>query len=135
MQKKLVRDPNNKMIAGVCSGIAEYFGWDPTWVRAAFGVSLLFGGTGFFIYIVLWIVMPEGPIYPAPPQWTDPGTQANAGYANNASAPGYEGNPYRAGEYQQTEYPGDAYQANNYPPNPYPQTTYTETTFTETEKD
>ena len=33
MDKKLYRDPRNGMLAGVCAGIAEYFGWDPTWVR------------------------------------------------------------------------------------------------------
>ena len=33
MDKKLYRDPRNGMIAGVCAGVAEYFGWDPTWVR------------------------------------------------------------------------------------------------------
>ena len=33
MDKKLYRDPQNGMIAGVCAGVAEYFGWDPTWVR------------------------------------------------------------------------------------------------------
>ena len=33
MDKKLYRDPQNGMIAGVCAGVTEYFGWDPTWVR------------------------------------------------------------------------------------------------------
>lgn len=71
--RALVRDPNNKMIAGVCSGIANYFGWDPTVVRVLFAISLLFGGSGFFVYIVLWIVMPEGVAYipPLPPQGTE----------------------------------------------------------------
>ena len=37
MDKKLYRDPQNGMIAGVCAGVAEYFGWDPTWVRLGLG--------------------------------------------------------------------------------------------------
>ena len=71
--RALVRDPNNKVIAGVCSGVANYFGWDPTVVRVLFALSLLFGGSGFFAYIVLWIVMPEGVAYQPPmyPQGTE----------------------------------------------------------------
>ncbi|WRS30414.1 PspC domain-containing protein [Actinomycetaceae bacterium MB13-C1-2] len=124
MQKKLVRDPNNKMIAGVCSGIAEYFGWDATWVRAAFGISLLFGGTGFFIYIVLWIVMPEGPMYPVPPQWPAPNSTEYPGFE-------YQGNPYRASTYPADGNPTDPYQANNYPPTTYPQTSYSDSAQSE----
>ena len=123
MQKKLVRDPNNKMIAGVCSGIADYFGWDATWVRAAFGISLLFGGTGFFVYIVLWIVMPEGPIYPVPQQWGNPNAVPNATEYPGAE---YEGNPYRA-----SEYPANSQASSSYPDHSFTETTFTETTFTE----
>ena len=45
MDRKLYRDPRNGMLAGVCAGIAEYFGWDPTWVRlgwALFTLCLLY---------------------------------------------------------------------------------------------
>jgi phage shock protein PspC (stress-responsive transcriptional regulator) len=49
------------MIAGVCGGIAEYFGWDPTLVRIAF-IILTFTFTGFpiLIYLLLMFIMPEG---------------------------------------------------------------------------
>ncbi|MFZ1382736.1 MAG: PspC domain-containing protein [Scrofimicrobium sp.] len=123
MQKKLVRDPNNKMIAGVCSGIADYFGWDATWVRAAFGISLLFGGTGFFVYIVLWIVMPEGPIYPVPQQWGNPNAVPNATEYPGAE---YEENPYRA-----STYPADVNPTEPYQPSTYPQTSYPDPTQSE----
>ena len=39
MDKKLYRDPQNGMIAGVCAGVAEYFGWDPTWVLLFFVID------------------------------------------------------------------------------------------------
>lgn len=59
MDKKLIRS-NNKMLAGVCAGIAEYLGWDPTLVRLAYFFLSVFtaGFPGVFAYIVLWIVMP-----------------------------------------------------------------------------
>ena len=46
MDKKLYRDPQNGMIAGVCAGVAEYFGWDPTWVRLGWALFTLLGGSG-----------------------------------------------------------------------------------------
>ena len=51
----------DKKIAGVCSGIAEYFGWDPTVVRLAWVAFLLVGGSGVIAYIIAMIVMPERP--------------------------------------------------------------------------
>lgn len=52
--KRLYRDENNKILGGVCSGIAAYFGIDPVIVRVLFIVS----GIGFFLYILLWIFVP-----------------------------------------------------------------------------
>lgn len=51
---------NNKIIAGICGGIAEYFNWDPTVVRIAYVlVSILSAAfPGVLVYIILWIVMP-----------------------------------------------------------------------------
>ncbi len=57
--KKLYRDPDNALIAGVCSGIAAYMGWDTIWVRLAFIVLSFFNGLGIMLYIFLWIIMPE----------------------------------------------------------------------------
>ena len=59
--KKLYRSANNRMIAGVCSGIAEYFGWDPTMVRLALVLFTLVGGAGILLYVLAWIIMPKNP--------------------------------------------------------------------------
>ncbi|MFD2147961.1 PspC domain-containing protein [Mucilaginibacter antarcticus] len=59
MEKKLQRDEHNKMIAGVCAGLAEYFNIDITIIRALFLLSLVLHGSGFAVYVVLWIVMPK----------------------------------------------------------------------------
>ena len=58
---KLHRSQNNRMIAGVMGGIAEYVGWSPMWVRLLFVIisSLSAAVPGILIYIVLWIVMPN----------------------------------------------------------------------------
>ena len=57
--KRLYRSTTQKMIAGVCGGIAEYFDVDPTLIRAAFVVMAFGGGFGFFAYLVLWVIIPE----------------------------------------------------------------------------
>jgi phage shock protein C len=62
MEKKLKRDGKDKMIAGVASGLANYFELDVTWVRIAFGIAALFGGSGIWIYLILWIAVPEDKI-------------------------------------------------------------------------
>lgn len=49
----------DKKIAGVCGGIAEYFGWDPTIVRLAWAILVFCAGTGFVAYILAAIIMPE----------------------------------------------------------------------------
>ena len=56
--KQLYRSETNKMIAGVCGGLAEYFNIDPTIVRLLFVLILLFGGQSILVYIILWIVIP-----------------------------------------------------------------------------
>jgi len=58
MQKRLTRS-NDKIIAGVCGGFAEYFGWDPTLVRVAYLLLVILGGTGILLYILFWIIMPD----------------------------------------------------------------------------
>jgi phage shock protein C len=50
---------NNRILGGVCAGLAEGFGVDPLWVRVAFVILLFLQGVGLFIYVVLWLVMPE----------------------------------------------------------------------------
>jgi len=58
--KKLYRSKKNRMIAGVCGGIADYFDVDPTLIRLlwVFG-SLLSLGAGILVYIIAWIIVPE----------------------------------------------------------------------------
>ncbi|MDD3196263.1 MAG: PspC domain-containing protein [Paludibacter sp.] len=60
MQRKLTRS-NNQMIAGVCAGIAEYFGWETTLVRVIYAILSVFsaGFPGLILYLILWMVMPR----------------------------------------------------------------------------
>lgn len=60
MNRKLTKS-NNKMLAGVCAGIAEYLGWDITVVRVAYAALSVFtaGFPGVLLYIILCIVMPN----------------------------------------------------------------------------
>lgn len=60
--KRLYRSRSDRMIAGVCGGLAEYFGVDPTLVRLAFVVALFYG-PGPLAYLIMMIVVPEEP-YP-----------------------------------------------------------------------
>ncbi len=57
--RKLFRNPDDMIIAGVCSGLAAYFNWDVTLIRVLFVISLFFGGAGVLVYLVLWLAMPE----------------------------------------------------------------------------
>ena len=64
MEKKLQRNEQEKTIAGVCAGLAEYFDVDVTWVRIAFVLAVLAGFSGVLAYIVLWIAVPVKPYTP-----------------------------------------------------------------------
>ncbi len=58
-RRRVFRDPDNKILSGVCSGIGNYFDFDPLWLRAAFAISFFVFGSGFLLYVILWIIMPE----------------------------------------------------------------------------
>ena len=59
--KRLERS-NDRILGGVCAGIAEYFDWDPTVVRIVYGLLTVFTAfSGIIVYILLWIVMPPKP--------------------------------------------------------------------------
>ena len=60
MEKRLQRDTNHKVIGGVCAGLANYFDMDASLLRLLLAFMILFAGTGFWLYIILWIVMPAG---------------------------------------------------------------------------
>ena len=64
MEKKLQRNEQDKMLAGVCSGLADYFDVDVTWIRIAFVVATLAGLSGVLAYIILWIAVPARPFLP-----------------------------------------------------------------------
>lgn len=61
MNKKLYRSNVNKMITGVCGGIAEYFNIDPSLVRLGWIVFAAMGGSGVVAYIIASFVIPESP--------------------------------------------------------------------------
>ena len=59
-RKRLYKARNNKMICGVCAGIADYFNIDPSIVRVLWAVLALAAGTGVLAYIACAIILPEG---------------------------------------------------------------------------
>jgi phage shock protein PspC (stress-responsive transcriptional regulator) len=61
MEKKLYKSNKNKMIDGVCAGIAEYFSLDPTLVRLGAIVLTCLGGSGILAYIICCVVIPRDP--------------------------------------------------------------------------
>lgn len=60
MEKKLVRLANDKKLAGVCAGLARFFGMDVSIMRVAYLVlTILTGSLLFWLYLILWIVLPQ----------------------------------------------------------------------------
>ncbi|HTR81424.1 MAG TPA: PspC domain-containing protein [Bacteroidota bacterium] len=57
--KRLLKSQTNKIIAGVCGGLADYFDVDPVIMRVLFVLLAFFGGTGFILYIACWIIIPK----------------------------------------------------------------------------
>ena len=59
----LYRSRRNRILAGVCGGIAEWLGWSPTWVRVLYIIISILSVAfpGIIVYIILWIVMPNAP--------------------------------------------------------------------------
>ncbi|MDG1534671.1 MAG: PspC domain-containing protein [Schleiferiaceae bacterium] len=57
--RRFFRNPDEKLIGGVCSGIGAYFDIDPVWIRVLFLVLLFFTGIGFITYVILWAAIPE----------------------------------------------------------------------------
>jgi phage shock protein PspC (stress-responsive transcriptional regulator) len=57
--KRLCRIQDGRLVAGVCVGLAAYFGIDPTLVRLAFVVLTVFGGFGVLLYLGAWLVIPD----------------------------------------------------------------------------
>ena len=60
VREKLVRSENNRIIAGVCGGLGNFFGISAIWFRLAFLLALLPGGIpGLLIYILFWLIIPS----------------------------------------------------------------------------
>jgi phage shock protein C len=70
--KQLLRPLDDRIVAGVCSGIGRYLNIDPVLVRVAFAIlAILTWGTALLAYPAMWFLMPEEPT-PAAPPWRDP---------------------------------------------------------------
>ena len=63
--RTLSRPRQDRVIAGVCAGIARRYGWSPRTVRVAFVVSIILPGPQFLLYLALWIAMPKEPAFRA----------------------------------------------------------------------
>jgi hypothetical protein len=59
VKRRLFRNPDEKAIGGVCSGLAQYFDVDTVWIRLAMFLLIFFGGISIWVYIILWIIIPE----------------------------------------------------------------------------
>ena len=59
--KRVYRSKKNKILAGVCGGIAEYFEVDPVLVRLLLVLLVLMGFAGIILYLIAWLIMPENP--------------------------------------------------------------------------
>ena len=62
MNKKLYKSNTNKMICGVCGGLGEFFGIDPTIIRPVWAVLGLMGGTGIVAYLIAAVIIPNSVI-------------------------------------------------------------------------
>lgn len=58
-RRRVFRDPDDKVLGGVCSGIANHFDIDPLYLRGAFAILFFVFGSGFLLYILLWIIIPK----------------------------------------------------------------------------
>ena len=59
MERRLTRSKSDRMVGGVCGGLGEYLGIDPTFIRIFFFILVFGGGAGFWIYLLLWFLIPE----------------------------------------------------------------------------
>jgi len=90
MERRLTRSKTNHMLFGVCGGLGEYFGIDPTLVRLAFVLLTLANGIGLVIYIILAIIMPSGKSVEMP----DPHENRTQSTWESPRQPGERGNEH-----------------------------------------
>lgn len=60
-ERRLYRTRSQKVVAGVCGGLGEYFAIDPVWFRIGFVVLAIGGGSGILIYLLMWLIVPPQP--------------------------------------------------------------------------
>jgi phage shock protein C len=58
MERRLYRSKTDRMLGGVCGGLGSYLGIDPTFIRILFFILTFGGGAGFWIYVLLWVLIP-----------------------------------------------------------------------------
>ena len=88
MNRRLYRCRENRVIAGVASGVAEFFGLDPTLVRVLWFLSIFFGGVSLLLYIGLAIIVPLEPLAAAAAGTADASAVAPEGHRHRASGGG-----------------------------------------------
>ncbi len=62
MKRRLYKSEDNRVLFGVCGGVAEYIGVDPTIVRLVWAASILLFGLGLWLYIIAVLLMPREPV-------------------------------------------------------------------------
>lgn len=60
-KKRLYRSRKDKVIAGICGGLGDFFKIDPVWIRVVFLVLLIANGAGLILYLIMWLVVPKAP--------------------------------------------------------------------------
>ena len=63
MERKLYRSRTNRMLGGVCGGLGEYLGLDPTVVRLLWVLFTFVGASGLLAYLIFLLIIPENPVY------------------------------------------------------------------------
>ena len=61
-EKRLYRSRDDRVLAGICSGMGKYLNVDPVIIRLIWAATILLAGTGIFLYIIAWIIIPEEPV-------------------------------------------------------------------------
>lgn len=98
MEKHLYRSRTDRMIGGVCGGLADYFGVDPTLVRIAAVLLAVANGVGVIAYIILLVVVPEEGYKPMYAAWTDSNGASDVTAPAEQPAPSPESAPAPAPE-------------------------------------
>lgn len=62
MRGKLYKSEDNRVLCGVCGGLGEYFGIDPTIIRIVWAILIFFAGSGLLLYLLAAIIIPREPI-------------------------------------------------------------------------